>query len=325
MENSLRTLLVTLLFFVAIPSLAHAQLVVSEIMYDLAEGQDAGREWIELFNSGAGTVDVSQWRLFESGVNHKIAASRGGASLPSGGYAVVADNPTKFLVDHPTYTGQLFESSFSLSNKGETLIVRDPEGIDTDVVGYQPSLGAAGDGASLSRTSTKVGIFSSLSPSPGIGSLTVVPAAAKTAAPTIVSAAPQETVPTIAAPTKKRVQKVSLPAAKRQVAAVEEAIIFLDEADQMVGDAEVPAGPDHASSSEEASPQPPTLFPEWEWVAALLGVLGIASVGIVAGASLHANINDHVSQEGGLSSTDDEDESDMLAGWTIIDADEEAR
>ncbi len=325
MESSLRTFFVTLLFFVTIPSLAHAQLLVSEIMYDLEEGQDAGREWVELFNSGTDAVDVTRWRLFESGVNHKIAASRGGASLPSGRYAIVADNPTKFLVDHPTYTGQLFESSFSLSNKGETLIVRNPEGIDTDVVGYQPSLGAAGDGTSLSRTSTKVGTFSSLSPSLGTGSLTMVPAAAKTAAPTIASAVPQETVPTIAASTKKRVQKISPPAANRQVAAAKEAIISADEADQMVDDAEVTAGPDHASSSEEASPQSPTLFSEWEWIAALFGVLGIASVGIVAGTSLHADLNDDVLQEEHASVLTNESEDDILAGWTIIDADEEAR
>jgi hypothetical protein len=43
-------------------STTHAQVVISEVMYDLAEGSDTGREWVEVFNKNVKVVigeDVS--------------------------------------------------------------------------------------------------------------------------------------------------------------------------------------------------------------------------------------------------------------------------
>ncbi len=138
-----------------------AQVSISEVLYDLP-GADDGREWIEVYNGGGGPVDLTTLRLLEGGVRHTLKAS-GTSVLASGVYAVIAADPAKFLADNPSYTGALFDSSFSLSNTGETIALLS--GSSTlDSVTYTHALGAAGDGLSLSRT---LGGFIAAKPSPG--------------------------------------------------------------------------------------------------------------------------------------------------------------
>lgn len=136
--------------FVA-PVVACAQVIITEIMYDVP-GPDTGREWIEVKNSGSEPVDLSTWKLFEANTNHKIVAV-GAAIVARGSFAVIADVPEKFIADNPGFSGQVFDSTFSLSGDGETLVVRDSSGADSDSVSYDPSIGAKGDGLSLQRTS----------------------------------------------------------------------------------------------------------------------------------------------------------------------------
>ena len=151
-----------------------AQVVISEIMYDLEEGSDSGREWIEVFNSGSGSVTLTDWRLFEGETNHKISAHTASESVPSGGYAVVADNPTKFLADWPGFSGLLFDSAFSLSNSGESLILRNGDLVDKDSISYTTDMGASGNGDSLHRTSSGANTFQAMLPTPGSGQLTIL-------------------------------------------------------------------------------------------------------------------------------------------------------
>ena len=160
-----------------IPSVVSAQVVVSEVMYDL-EGSDAGREWIEVYNSGSSAATLSEWKIFEGETNHSLIAYSGSETLGSSAYAIIADNPTKFLEDHPAFTGPLFDSAFSLSNTGETLTLRcclPGQGgtgdslVNKDTVFYNPESGAAGDGNSLHRTSVTGTSFIASSPTPGTG------------------------------------------------------------------------------------------------------------------------------------------------------------
>src|SRR3989344_490805 len=160
--------------FFFLPHLAAAQVVISEVMYDL-EGADTDREWVEVFNSGSSAILLTEWKLFEANSNHNIVAHSGGESLSGGAYAVIADNPVKFLEDRPGYTGLLFDSAFSLSNTGETLTLRccgTGENLsDKDPISYDPGTGAAGDGNSLHRTSTSGASFLAGAATPGTGNL----------------------------------------------------------------------------------------------------------------------------------------------------------
>lgn len=154
------TLLLAL--FVVVPGAAFADLVVTEIMYDLPVGSDFGREWIEVYNSGSVALDLTKFKLFENGTNHKIV----GGSLPPGSYAVIADNPMKFKADWPQYSGALFDSTFALGNAGDTLELRDASSTVLNVTSFTSALGAAGDGNTLNR-SPGVSTFTPKNPSPG--------------------------------------------------------------------------------------------------------------------------------------------------------------
>ena len=157
-------------FFISIIWLAaaapvYAGVVITEIMYDL-EGTDTGREWIEIQNTGA-EVDLTVWKFFENGTNHGLTLFRGNVLLPQNGFAVIADSAEKFLFDWPGFSGTIFESSFSLSNTGETLVLRDAELADKDSVAYLSDWGANGDGKSLQNIGNE---WIAVLPAPGEGS-----------------------------------------------------------------------------------------------------------------------------------------------------------
>lgn len=179
--NGVRAFLGALLLL--LPQAVAAQVVISEIMYDLQTGSDTGREWIEVFNAGSNSIRLVDWRLYEANTNHAITAFAGGDELPSGGYAVIADSPAKFMEDWPSYTGALFDSAFSLSNGGETIGIHtpSPEFRETDLVSFQSAWGANGDGKTLQRTSSDNAVFSAASPTPGSGTLALIPGLSYTA------------------------------------------------------------------------------------------------------------------------------------------------
>lgn len=127
-------------------------LIINEVMYDL-EGTDTDREWIEIYNDGAESIDLATYKFFESSSNHGLTPVAGGSSLAVGAYAIIADTSTKFMQDWPNFSGILFDSSFSLTNDpGETLALKDASGVVIDQVTYDPSVGASGDGTTLNRS-----------------------------------------------------------------------------------------------------------------------------------------------------------------------------
>lgn len=169
MTQSLNThckyFLLILVLFSFSPLQSFASVSISEVMYDPA-GADDGHEWVEVYNSGA-SFDLSKWKLFEGGTNHGISAYAGGSTLATGGYAVLVDNPSKFLTDWPQFSGQIFDTVFSggLNNtNGEALILRNDSLVDIDSITYSPTLGANGDGNSLQKVGSS---FTAFSPTPG--------------------------------------------------------------------------------------------------------------------------------------------------------------
>lgn len=133
-------------------------------MYDLAEGSDSGREWIEVYAASA--VDLTQLKLVENGSNHAIKATSA-ASVPAGAYAVIADNPVKFAADHPAYAGFLFDSAFSLNNEGESVTIAEADGNPLDAIVYT-NASANGTGDSLQRHPGG-NQFDAGVPTPGLG------------------------------------------------------------------------------------------------------------------------------------------------------------
>jgi len=157
--------LILVFLFSFSPLYSFASVSISEVMYD-PSGSDDGHEWVEVYNSGA-SFDLSKWKLFEGGTNHGISAYAGGSTLATGGYAVLVDNPSKFLTDWPSFSGQIFDTVFSggLNNtNGEIVTLRSDSLTDIDSITYSSALGANGDGNSLQKVGSS---FTASSPTPG--------------------------------------------------------------------------------------------------------------------------------------------------------------
>ncbi len=160
----MRKLTIILMFFFFMPVLAHAQLQLSEVMYD-SPGTDTGREWVEVYNSTVQDVDLSDWTFFQGGTNHKISslASSTPAVLKGSSYAIIASDSSKFFIDWPHYTGIIFHSAFSLKNTGETISLSN-KGQQVDQYTIDPAIGAQGDGNSLQKLN---GLWVGAAPTPG--------------------------------------------------------------------------------------------------------------------------------------------------------------
>ncbi len=158
---------ITILFF---PIVSSAQVVLSEIMYDVS-GTDTGREWVEVFNGGNGSVDLKSWKLSEDDKNHNaFVASQGGSVVPTQGYAIIADNPAKFLTDWPGFSGIIFDATFSLGNGGGKITLKNDVGSDMDTANFNSGMGAGGNGNSLQKASSG---WISAAPTPGASNASV--------------------------------------------------------------------------------------------------------------------------------------------------------
>ena len=166
---------------------AFAQVSFSEIMYN-PKGADTGHEWVEVVNEGSSAVDLSQSKFLEVGAtteNHGIVSAQGPSLLAPGAYAIVADNAQIFLSDHPGFTGSVVDSSFSLSNTGQTISFKMPDGSISDTATYTKDMGAYEDENSLQKIG---GAWKGAAPTPGAissgssnTSVTPEPASATTA------------------------------------------------------------------------------------------------------------------------------------------------
>lgn len=152
--------IILLAFLVFLPQITNAQVIITEIMYDL-EGTDSDREWVEIYNGTNDAIDLTNYYFYESGVSHRLS---GEGLLNPNQYAVIVDSVDKFLEDWSDYSGLIFDSSFALSNSGEELIIQDSQKNNLDSVSYNPDMGANGTGNSLQLID---GVFAPGSPTPG--------------------------------------------------------------------------------------------------------------------------------------------------------------
>lgn len=144
-------------------------LIISEINFD-PNGSDTDREWIEVFNETQNSIDLSQIKFFENNVNHGIDSVSGDVNIMSGEYVVVVQDLNKFKIDFPSYSGKIFQSSFSLSNSGEILSLKSKEGNTLTTVNYGNYLSGVTSGQTVVLDGTN---YTKANPNPGSGNLVV--------------------------------------------------------------------------------------------------------------------------------------------------------
>jgi hypothetical protein len=104
--------------------------VISEIMYH-PSSEDSREEYIELHNSGSGTVSLLGWK-FTDGIDYQFSD----ITMPSGSYLVVAADTAVFSSKYPAVTNVVGGWTGQLSNRGETIELRDNAGGVIDEVSY---------------------------------------------------------------------------------------------------------------------------------------------------------------------------------------------
>ncbi len=159
------------------PPLTH--LMISEVLYN-PSGEDAGQEWIELYNPTAEAVSIAGWHLGDVGPAGEYGSGLyrfpAGAVLPAGGVIVVAQQAEdvhfapdyEFLVDpnrdDPAVPNMVRAGSWegfglALGNEGDEILLLDGSAAAIDAVTYGtgvfhnivPHPGVSDQGHSLER------------------------------------------------------------------------------------------------------------------------------------------------------------------------------
>ena len=104
-SNSRRGLVWLLVFLTVIASWTADQasqtlaaIILSEVMYD-PQNSDANREWVELFNTGTSSVDLSGWRFGRPDANQWTSAFPSGTALAANQALVVTPSMGTFDSD----------------------------------------------------------------------------------------------------------------------------------------------------------------------------------------------------------------------------------
>lgn len=140
----------TFIFTAVLPFAAHAELRISEIMYD-PDGSDSKKEWVEVYNEGPYMVDLSTVKFVDKSVHVLNRPPKNGGvgtiTIVPNSYVVLAADAATFhtLFAH---VPQVIDTAMSLNNTGATIGLNGNNGPLVRAV-YDSSLGADGTGESL--------------------------------------------------------------------------------------------------------------------------------------------------------------------------------
>ena len=152
-----KTILAAAIAVFAAGGVFRADIVINEIMYNSIEATDV--EYIELYNSGATAVDVTNWNLLDADPLHDRCYLVG--TIQPGAYLVVPGFLSTFQAKYPGVTNvnpNQFDSAtlgrgFALGNGGDSIRLFDPVGVLIDFVAYDDvppwPTAAGGTGPSL--------------------------------------------------------------------------------------------------------------------------------------------------------------------------------
>jgi hypothetical protein len=96
---------------------SQAQVQINEIMYHPGSGE-SGDEFVELYNSSGGVVDLTGWSF--DGIDYTFPP---GSSITAGGYLVLASNATQFFETYDVTADGLY--LLELGDAGERLVLMD--------------------------------------------------------------------------------------------------------------------------------------------------------------------------------------------------------
>ncbi len=120
----------------------YPEIVINEIMYNPSSelGLDADFEWVELYNYGEDTLDLSKWEFTDGSDSYLIPV---GIKLAPKSFVILARNPDT-LYKTAEYMDDIGDGNdtvlgptgVSLGNAGDNVIIKDSFGIMIDSVSY---------------------------------------------------------------------------------------------------------------------------------------------------------------------------------------------
>lgn len=122
---------------------AHAELLISEIFYNLAGSEGVTSEWVEIYNSGNQAVDASGYMFADTQDGDVSGAFAAGTSIAAGGTLIVTQqSPATFASIWGNGINLVQVTTFpSLSNSAsptnETLALLDASSAVLDEVNYE--------------------------------------------------------------------------------------------------------------------------------------------------------------------------------------------
>lgn len=120
----------------------------NEIMYDSVDS-DTGNEWIELYNDENQSINLDGWKLFEGNANHILYYANGSTTINPRSYAIITSNTSRFLSNNPNFNQTLLKCTFSLSNEGETIVLKNDSVNVKDNVTYSYETGGSENGMTI--------------------------------------------------------------------------------------------------------------------------------------------------------------------------------
>lgn len=138
-----------ILFFIFLASFCFASMLeITEVMYN-PEGNDTGREWIEVINKSGRTLNIlsgkNGWRI-DDGKTHLFEENL--TIYPNEIFIIIQDR-NKFLQDYPNFQGKTVLANFSLKNENGMIKILNENKEILAQVSYQSSCGGNGNGYSI--------------------------------------------------------------------------------------------------------------------------------------------------------------------------------
>lgn len=110
------------------------------IITEIAAFEPSGYEWIEIFNQGEDTFDLTEISFFENSTAHGLKLVQGENPLPAGGYAIITQDDKKFMERFGAAELTIFDSSWgSLKENGEEIGLKDKDKNTIEFFTYPPS------------------------------------------------------------------------------------------------------------------------------------------------------------------------------------------
>lgn len=128
----MRKLFITLSLILMVNFGLYAQVVINEILYNVA-GAGEDEEFVELFNSGAASINLQGYTIRDMGASTVIGA----VTIPAGGFVVLGRDSVIFQGSYGFYPDVVY--AISLSNSGEYIVLEDNAGTMVDSVRYDDS------------------------------------------------------------------------------------------------------------------------------------------------------------------------------------------